>query len=206
MFEILDNHRIKITADRGNLSVMAGTPPTVEIDQKYPSRQLQQYFDILVRAKAIKVRKGLNGFHVEYPNGVTVSAFFGYGSYSDNHGDYDSPLCGDGPDTSANTELMILSSRPEVDKCLTLTGEFKEEGEWGTLDYQTSEDVLRALQWAERFSKEVLEEMFASAPTEKERLEKMRRDLDACLARMEDKAAKEKAEKEPKRLEATNVR
>lgn len=207
MFEILNHERLRIGADRGFISVMAGMPPTVEIDQKYPSRQLQQYFDILVRAKTVTIRDSLDGFRVEYPNGVVVSMFFGAGSQSDN---WEDPIdCSKETDSCRNTELMILSERPEINKTLTLTGNFKEEGEWGTLDYQTPEDVLRALQWADRFSKDNLDEMFQKAPTNKEHMEQLCRNLEACLARMEaeerEKAAREKAEKEPKRLEAGNV-
>lgn len=205
MFSVLDQNRIRITADRGSIHVMAGTPPTVEIDQKYPSRQLQQYFDILVRAKCITIRDTLDGFWVEYPNGVTVCTYFGPGSYSENYDDdFD---CLKEPDSCTNTELMIQSQRPEANKTVTLTDKFKAEAEdWGgILPNQTSEDVLRALQWADRFSVEVLEELFRNEPTMKERIQRLKECMDRICAEEDEKRRKEKAEKEPKKLEACNV-
>jgi len=97
------------------------------------------------------------GFQVEFPNAVVVSVQFGACNYCDNKNlkmnpeDFTHPK----DHECANAEVaLFLAARDESPETRGwLTKEWKDEGD-DVVGYQTPDDVLSAMIWAQKYKAE----------------------------------------------------
>lgn len=146
MFEIINDTEFEISIGDGKVTVFTSVP-NVSCSAREPGRKLKQLFDILSRAETFGVclDSMMRGFHAVFKNGVVVSVQWGLGNYGDNHWRLDE-----------SGERMITNNSNEAETAVWIKGgpwitdEYKGEC-GGVLGYQSPEQVLHLLQWAERF-------------------------------------------------------
>ena len=92
---------------------------------------------------------GGKGFHFKFPNGVTVSVQFGAGNYCEH---YDDDMMdwieskGKGTIESHDAEVAIWKEGGEW-----ITWEYTGDEDQQVIGYQTFEEVLEILKWAEEY-------------------------------------------------------
>lgn len=161
MFEIINSTEFEISIDNGKVTVYTSVP-NVSCSTREPGRKLKQLYDILSRAvefHIMPIESSYRGVHLLFKNGVEVSIQWGAGNYGDNH---DVSAVSAHRNTYEPGERRMSNSSSEAEIAVWL-----KEGPWITkhfhgndwedvLGYQSPVQVLRVLQWAERFDPETI--------------------------------------------------
>lgn len=95
---------------------------------------------------------GGKGFHITFPNGVTLSTQFGPGNYGDN---YDESFFTEKKDWESNeAEVAMWVNLPHINNSAWITEEFEDHGDQ-VIGYCDFEKWLRIFNWCLNYKVDV---------------------------------------------------